>query len=144
MSDDQRREPPALRGTLLGEVRCRRRVEKDGPEREGVLRVVLDEYEGRPFLSVRFWALDAEGQAWPTRTGLTIRVRELGAVLEALQKAQRQLDGGAPPADPAGAGAQDPEWLRRHHAKRERTRGPGASLATRVMAGGAPDGGRRG
>lgn len=126
--DDQRREPPACSGTLLLELRCKRATERGRPPVDGCVRVTLDAYEGHPFVGLRFWAFDSEGRAWPTRVGWTIRVRELGPVLEALQRAQAQLP--AETSKPAGG-----TWLDRHHAKTDRAQGGGPSLAAEKMRG---------
>lgn len=61
------------------------------------LRVSLDEYEGHPFISIRLWAMDRGGAWWPTKKGVTVRVRELGQVITALGKAAKQTGQGRQP-----------------------------------------------
>jgi len=51
----------------------------------GELRVTWDEYQGRPYLSLRLWNQDGNGTWWPDKDkGLTIRVHELPDTAEAL------------------------------------------------------------
>jgi len=50
------------------------------------LRVTLDEYEGHPYVQLRAWERGAGGW-FPTRKGVTVRLRELEAVAEALREA---------------------------------------------------------
>lgn len=60
------------------------------PRSEGreALRITLKEYEGHPYIAVRVWVRDdRSGAMWPTRKGCSIRVREIGRVVEALQRA---------------------------------------------------------
>jgi Transcriptional Coactivator p15 (PC4) len=57
-----------------------------GPTEE--LRVSLDEFNGHPFVSVRLWVLGSDGQHWPTKKGLSIRIRELAEVATALMRAR--------------------------------------------------------
>jgi len=66
-------------------------------ERE-VLRVALREFEGKPFVTIAVWEKGTGGAFWPARgKAVTVRVRELGAVLEALVvAAERLAAGGAP------------------------------------------------
>jgi hypothetical protein len=54
------------------------------------------EYEGHPYLSVRFWRRGDDGQFWPDRhRGFSIRLRELpdiaAAIAEALDLAEAHL-----------------------------------------------------
>jgi hypothetical protein len=52
------------------------------------LRLCLDAYEGRPFLNVRIWTRDTDGRGWwPSKRGVTFKLRELADVAEALAAA---------------------------------------------------------
>ena len=55
-----------------------------GPAAE--LRITLDEYEGHPYVQLRAWERGAGGW-FPTKKGVTVRLRELEAVAEALRGA---------------------------------------------------------
>jgi hypothetical protein len=68
--------PPAQRGEVLAVLRRGRGEE---------LRVVLDEYEGNPYLCLRVWAPCPDGRLMPVRgKGCSVRLREAEAVAEAL------------------------------------------------------------
>lgn len=41
------------------------------------VRITWDEFEGKPYLSVRLWTKDTNGNWWPSKTGITIRRHEL-------------------------------------------------------------------
>ena len=41
------------------------------------VRVSLGDYEGHKYLNIREWTCDGGGGWWPSKRGLTIRVREL-------------------------------------------------------------------
>ena len=52
------------------------------------LRLSLDAYEGHPFLNVRIWTRDTDGRGWwPSKRGVTLKLRELADVAEALAEA---------------------------------------------------------
>ena len=52
------------------------------------LRLSLDAYEGRPFLNLRIWTRDPAGRGWwPSKRGVTFKLRELADVAEALAEA---------------------------------------------------------
>lgn len=76
-------------GEILAEVPRGERV---------ALRVALREFEGKPFVTIAVWEKGTGGAFWPARgKAVTVRVRELGAVLEALvSAAERLAAGGAP------------------------------------------------
>jgi len=51
------------------------------------LRVSLDEFKGRPYVSLRVWERDASGHWWPTKRGVSVRLSEARDVAEALLEA---------------------------------------------------------
>lgn len=52
------------------------------------LRVTWDQYEGRPYLSLRLWTRGTDGQWWPDKTrGITVRRHELATFAEGLEVA---------------------------------------------------------
>ena len=52
------------------------------------LRVSWCTYEGRPYLSLRLWTRDDRGGWWPdSKKGITVRIRELADVAEAIAEA---------------------------------------------------------
>jgi len=63
-----------------------------------VLRVALREFEGKPFVTLAVWERGTAGAWWPVRgKAVTVRVRELGAVLEGLVVATERLAAGGAP-----------------------------------------------
>jgi hypothetical protein len=80
--------PPEDRGERLATLPR----ERDGTE----LRVSRQEYEGRPYLSLRVWRRDHDGGWWPTRKGLSIRTSEAQHVAEALAAAVSRVPAQAP------------------------------------------------
>jgi hypothetical protein len=74
--------PPTPTGTPLASFP---RKGPDGVEQE--LRVVLDEFEGHPYLALRVWQRDAAGAWWPTKKGVSVRLTEAAGVAGALQRA---------------------------------------------------------
>lgn len=66
-----------------------------------IVRVALDEYHGRTTIDVRVWYRDRRGALCPARSGITLAVKHLPALAEAIAKASRQalelglLNGGA-------------------------------------------------
>jgi hypothetical protein len=75
-------------------------AEWDRNKRE-VVRVALDHYGGRHTVNVRIWYHD-DGGLKPSKTGITLSVKHLPALADALVKAGRQalelglLDGAEP------------------------------------------------
>ncbi len=51
------------------------------------IRVSLDEYRGRQTIDLRCWWRDDDGNLRPGRSGLTLAVRHLPALADALAKA---------------------------------------------------------
>lgn len=73
------RTAPAERGERLATI-----ARSDSEE----LRVTWDAYEGRPYLSLRFWTRGTDGQWWPDRArGVTVRRHELATFAEGLEAA---------------------------------------------------------
>ena len=54
-------------------------------------RLSLKSYEGKPFIDARIYFRGTDGGWWPTKRGVSIRVGELAAVVEALQGALERL-----------------------------------------------------
>lgn len=79
-----------------------------GPGEE--LRLSLDTFEGRPYVNVRVWAIGSDGAYWPVRgKGVSVRIREIRAVAEALARAYDLTEGGDPsPAAPTRARSRAP------------------------------------
>ncbi|MFO0995307.1 MAG: PC4/YdbC family ssDNA-binding protein [Alphaproteobacteria bacterium] len=64
------------------------------------LRVELTEYRGYDLVAARIWVENSEGAKIPTHKGLTVNVRLLPDILDALRRAEHEartaglLDGG--------------------------------------------------
>ena len=137
------REPPEDRGRRLATL-------ARGEDAE--LRVTWDAYQGHPYLSLRLWNRNGEGQWWPDKNkGFTVKIRELpdfaAAVGEALDLAERhELDrdrtgGRRPPGSrDIGNGSRD---IGSGGARRSEppSRGPGAPLASSGPSTAPPDDG---
>lgn len=54
-----------------------------------VMRVALDQYNGRHTINVRVWYRDG-GELKPGKTGITLATKHLPALAEALVKAERR------------------------------------------------------
>jgi hypothetical protein len=63
--------------------------EERGPQ-HGEIRWALDEWEGKPFVSVRIWARRGN-DIFPTKSGITIRASELDQVIDVLSKARTEI-----------------------------------------------------
>ena len=83
--------PPAPTGTLLASFP---RPSHEGQDCE--LRLVLDEYQGNPYLSLRVWQRDASGAFWPTRRGVSVRMGEAEGIAAALVQALGRGEPAAP------------------------------------------------
>jgi hypothetical protein len=71
--------PPKESGTRIGTIK-----RSDSEE----LRINWQEFEGKPFVSLRMWTRANDGTWWPDpKRGLSFRLRELGDVGEALASA---------------------------------------------------------
>ena len=62
------------------------RSKRDGPDEE--FRVVLDEYEGHPYISLRLWVRSDAGWV-PTKKGVSCRISEAQTVADALVTAAK-------------------------------------------------------
>jgi hypothetical protein len=103
------------------------------------LRITLDEYEGRPYIGLRLWELGQSGGWWPTKRGVTIRLRELAELLEVLGQVENQ---DRPPvrarqehehrhaSTPVGQGATPPSNGLRRAPEHEPARPPAGQGAT--------------
>jgi hypothetical protein len=80
-SSRPKRPPPAPeKGVLL--------LQLDRRREDGILRGSWCTLEaGEPFLQVRLWRRDNEGTPRPTRRGAVVRLREMAAFGEAVEKA---------------------------------------------------------
>lgn len=74
-----------------------------GTDGKNELRIIFSEFKGHPFLNVREWFLSDDGNWYPTKKGVSIKMRELDPVISALQSMQsegnrkRQVDEELPP-----------------------------------------------
>jgi len=80
-------EPPQDTGKRLATIE---RVNNKTKQKEE-LRVSWCEYEGRPYLSIRLWSENNSGW-WPTKTGCTVRTRELHDFADGISAALDELD----------------------------------------------------
>src|SRR4051812_46202668 len=83
-----RQAPPVEAGQRLAIFSRGRGVE---------LRVNLATYLGHEYISIRVWE-QSRGEWWPTRKGVSIRLCEVGGLLEALGRYEMGL---APTEEPA-------------------------------------------
>jgi hypothetical protein len=72
------------------------------------LRLTREEYEGKPYLSLRVWRRGQDGAMWPTRKGVSIRMSEAPQLLEALAAAAPHRHHQPPPAASRPARADPP------------------------------------
>jgi Transcriptional Coactivator p15 (PC4) len=124
MSTDLRSRAQSLRGMLPSRRDSRPPPEENGQRLATInrgkgeeLRVNWSTYEGKPFLSIRQWNQNDDGQWWPDKArGVTIRIRELSDFAEALSQAldlaqeaasHHRQQRPAPDRRPARAAAQD-------------------------------------
>src|SRR5438067_480849 len=86
--------PPKPSGKLI--LACARKG-PDGAPLE--LRVSLDEYQGRPYISLRLWQFHRSSGAWfPTKKGASIRLSEAASVIDALESAMGLAGGSGRPS----------------------------------------------
>lgn len=82
--------PSVEPGKILAEFP--RTLPDGGP---GVMRIALNEFDGRPLLHLRLHVQTRDRRFLPTKAGVTVRAGELDAVIAALTKARAaMLDGG--------------------------------------------------
>jgi hypothetical protein len=125
LPDRRQATPPAEQGRRLATI--------PRPKDDEEIRLSWCEYEGHPYLSVRFWKRGDGGQYWPDKhRGFSVRLRELpdvaSAIAEALELADEHM-------------ARQPRQPARGEAPRDRADGSGG--APRPSQGGAygrPDG----
>jgi hypothetical protein len=86
--------PPAPTGDLL--VRFDRPGYEGRPDER--LDVRLETYHDRPFISICRWRRDYRNQWWPLRGGVSICLKEIDAMMDALQRARRLLRQDARPS----------------------------------------------
>jgi hypothetical protein len=67
------------------------------------IRVNWATYEGSPYVAVRLWTRNDQGQWWPDKKGMSVRLRELPELAEAIaaaldlaQEEQQRRDGRQP------------------------------------------------
>ena len=95
------------------------------------LRVSLDEFQGRPFISIRQWFKDRDsGELFPTKKGTSIRLSEVADVIAALQQAVELAGDGNKPTAPAQARRGGPPDRSREWADRPRAEPPTQPGAT--------------
>jgi hypothetical protein len=69
--------PPAEQGQRLATI--------PRPKDDAEIRLSWCEYEGHPYLAIRFWVRGDDGQFWPDKhRGFSVRLRELADVAEAI------------------------------------------------------------
>lgn len=71
--------PPVENGRRIGTI--------DRSDTEQI-RVNWSEFEGKPYVSLRLWKKDDQGQWWPDgKRGMSVRIRELPDLVDALAEA---------------------------------------------------------
>ena len=95
-------EPPKEQGEKLASFP---RTNRDGAEEE--LRLVLDQFNGNDFISLRVWTQDrTSGAWWPSKRGCSIRLGEIDGIRDGLAQAQRLADKRRPPPARATVGVK--------------------------------------
>lgn len=87
MSEQGTREAPRETGKRLATLPRRGGFGKPDAE----LRIALDTYEGRSFISLRLWERGADGNFYPTPKGVTLRTGELYEAIRGLCAGAREL-----------------------------------------------------
>ena len=83
--EPRRSTPPEEQGRRLATLKR--------PKDRAEIRLTWCEYEGHPYLNIRVWAEDHDGQLWPQKErGFSIRLRELPDVAEAIAEALALAD----------------------------------------------------
>lgn len=97
-------EPPADDGQPLAAI-----PRGDGRDE---LRVSLKEFQDRPYVSIRLWSRDDRGQFWPQKgKGVSVRLAEVGQVIDALQAAVQAAGELDRRRQRQGGGADRPEFV---------------------------------
>jgi hypothetical protein len=91
--------PPQERGELL------LTLPRNFRDQHEQLRLALDQYEGRKYLSLRIWNCDHRGEWWPTPRGVSIRLSEVAALAEALAKIADEQPQRSEASSPATSGS---------------------------------------
>lgn len=86
-TERERREAPRETGKRLATLK--RRGSRSKPDSE--LRIVLDAYEGHPFLSLRIWEQGTDGNFYPTKSGVTLRIGEVYEAIRGLCVGAREM-----------------------------------------------------
>lgn len=56
------------------------------------LRITLKTFEGRPYVALRAWERGSDGQSYPTKKGVTVRIHEIPDVIAALHQVEGLLE----------------------------------------------------
>ena len=56
-----------------------------------VVRVQLSEYDGKQLLDIRVWVENNKGDSIPTRKGISLRIDQVEALKEAIDKAAEEV-----------------------------------------------------
>ena len=57
-----------------------------------LLRITISEYRGRTYIRIRAWYLDESGEYKPRNTGVSVRLAQVGEVVQGLMLAARAAD----------------------------------------------------
>jgi hypothetical protein len=74
-----------------------------GDKKAEELRVELCSYAGKPYVSVRLWFMGNSGEMLPSKKGLSIRMGEVAAVVQALRDPEVVKLAVPPPGKPQAA-----------------------------------------
>jgi hypothetical protein len=72
------------------------------------LRISLDEFHDRKFVSLRLWTRGSGGELWPSAKGVTVRLHEADRVVAAIEAAVDLARQSPRPGPAAGAAAPAP------------------------------------
>lgn len=105
----------------------------DGAEQS--LRIALEEYQGRPYISIRVWQKDRRTQQWwPTKRGTSLRISEAEGAIEAIEAALTLAAAPTPQPPPQRREGQPPPQRRPagqgpHRARRDERQPPSRPMA---------------
>ncbi len=106
---EEQREAPRESGKRLATF-----PRRGGPTRPPEeLRITLDTFEGHAFVGLRLWAQGSDGNFYPSRKGVSVRVGELVGVIKALCAGARELGLELRPQRPAEKSAAPTDGGRR-------------------------------